>query len=58
MTVRGPFLANKDNADKHTELRWWLVNAFNGEWSRIAKPNPKSQIDAKSIEKKSVVLHV
>ncbi|USP77132.1 hypothetical protein yc1106_04406 [Curvularia clavata] len=40
----------------YDKLRWWLVNAFNGEWSRIAKANPKAQIDAKSVERKSVVL--
>jgi dipeptidyl aminopeptidase len=36
-------------ANKCTELRWWLINAFNGEWSRISTAVPKAQIDAKAI---------
>ncbi|EUC47640.1 hypothetical protein COCMIDRAFT_3435 [Bipolaris oryzae ATCC 44560] len=41
------------NANKivYDKLRWWLINAFNGEWSRIANASPKAQIDAKSVEK-------
>jgi hypothetical protein len=31
------------------ELKWWLVNAFNGEWSRITNAVPKTQDDARSV---------
>lgn len=29
-----------------TELRDWLINAFNGEWLRTESPMPKALIDA------------
>jgi hypothetical protein len=31
------------------ELNWWLINAFNGEWAKIAKVVPNAQIDARAI---------
>ncbi|KAF1944052.1 putative dipeptidyl-aminopeptidase B [Clathrospora elynae] len=33
----------------YDKLNWWLINAFNGEWSRITNSVPKAQIDARSI---------
>lgn len=51
MTVSSFLGYARANADEDTELRWWLINAFNGEWSRIANASPKAQIDAKSVEK-------
>jgi len=29
------------------ELKWWLVNAFNGEWLRVQSAVPKVQINGK-----------
>jgi len=31
----------------YDKLRWWLINAFNGEWARIKTAVPKAQIDAR-----------
>jgi dipeptidyl aminopeptidase len=39
----------RETANKRTELRWWLINAFNGEWSKISTAVPKAQIDARAI---------
>ncbi|KAG9188231.1 putative dipeptidyl-aminopeptidase B [Alternaria panax] len=33
----------------YDKLKWWLINAFNGEWSRVTNAVPKTQIDARSI---------
>ncbi|CAN9442191.1 unnamed protein product [Alternaria alternata] len=33
----------------YDKLKWWLVNAFNGEWSRITNAVPKTQDDARSV---------
>lgn len=30
------------------ELKWWLVNAFNGEWLRVENAVPKAQIEGRS----------
>ncbi|KAI4953800.1 hypothetical protein J4E91_002648 [Alternaria rosae] len=42
----------------YDKLKWWLVNAFNGEWSRITNAVPKSQLDTKSIGRESKPRHV
>ncbi|CAE7002309.1 hypothetical protein PTNB73_10248 [Pyrenophora teres f. teres] len=31
----------------YDKLRWWLINAFNGEWAKIKTAEPKSQVDAR-----------
>ncbi|GAB7365139.1 hypothetical protein MBLNU230_g6228t1 [Neophaeotheca triangularis] len=31
----------------YEKLRDWLVNAFNGEWERIASPTPKALVDVR-----------
>jgi hypothetical protein len=32
-----------------SELKWWLINAFNGEWAKITNVVPNAQIDARAI---------
>jgi dipeptidyl aminopeptidase len=31
------------------ELKWWLINAFNGEWLRVEHAVPKAQMDGRSV---------
>jgi hypothetical protein len=37
------------SANDTLELKWWLINAFNGEWAKITNVVPNAQIDARAI---------
>jgi len=41
MTVSLPTLSRERTADFSAELSNWLINAFNGEWLKIANAKPK-----------------